>query len=48
MIREDLIDIGNTRRIAINAIWGAKKVRFNSIDHGVIVVPSYVAQTAPY
>lgn len=48
MIREDLIDIGNTRRVAINALWGAKKVTFNGIDHGVIVVPSYVAQTAAY
>lgn len=48
LIREDLVDIANTRRIAINAIWGAKKVTFNNIDHGVIVVPTYVAQTASY
>jgi hypothetical protein len=48
MIREDVIDIGNTRRVAINALWGAKKVTFNSVDHGVIVVPTYVAQTATY
>ena len=48
MIREDVIDIGNTRRVAINALWGAKKVIFNGIDHGVIVVPGYVAQTAAY
>ena len=48
MIREDVIDIGNTRRVAINALWGAKKVTFNNVDHGVIVVPGYVAQTAAY
>ena len=48
MIREDVIDIGNTRRVAINALWGTKKVTFNGTDHGVIVVPGYVAQTAAY
>lgn len=48
MIREDVIDIGNTRRVAINALWGVKKVKFNGVDHGVIVVPTYVAQTASY
>lgn len=48
MIREDVIDIGNTRRVAINALWGASKVTFNGTDHGVIVLPTYVAQTAPY
>ncbi len=48
MIREDVIDIGNTRRVAINALWGAKKVTFNNVDHGVIVIPGYVAQTAAY
>jgi len=48
MIREDVIDIGNTRRVAINALWGTKKVIFNGTDHGVIVVPGYVAQTASY
>lgn len=48
MIREDVIDIANTRRVAINALWGAKKVVFNNVDHGVIVIPSYVAQTAAY
>ncbi len=48
MIREDVIDIGNTRRVAINALWGASKVTFNGTDHGVIVVPGYTAQTASY
>lgn len=48
MIREDVIDIGNTRRVAINALWGASKVTFNSTDHGVIVVPGYTAQTNTY
>ncbi len=48
MIREDIIDIGNTRRVAINALWGASKVQFNGVDHAVIVVPGYTAQTATY
>lgn len=48
LIREDVTDIGNTRRVAINALWGANKVTFNGTDHGVIVVPTYVAQTASY
>lgn len=46
LIREDVIDIAQTRRIAISAIWGIKKVQFNGIDHGVIVLPTYVAQTS--
>jgi hypothetical protein len=46
IIREDVIDIAQTRRIAINAIWGIKKIQFNGTDHGVIVLPTYVAQTS--
>lgn len=46
MIREDVIDIAQTRRVAISAIWGIKKIQFNGIDHGVIVLPTYVAQTS--
>lgn len=51
IMREDVYDIANIRRIAINAIWGIKKVVFPStqavpgqtvnIDHGVIVMSSY-------
>lgn len=48
MIREDIIDICNTRRVAINALWGASKVTFNGTDHGVIVVPGYTSQTNSY
>jgi len=46
LIREDTYDIGQIRRIAINGIFGIKKIQFNSVDHGVIVVPTYVAQTS--
>ena len=46
IIREDTYDIGQIRRIAINGIFGIKKVQFNSLDNGVIVVPTYVAQTS--
>lgn len=46
IIREDTWDIGQQRRIAINGIFGIKKVVFNSLDNGVIVVPTYVAQTS--
>lgn len=46
IIREDVIDIAQTRRVAISAIWGIKKIQFNGIDHGVIVCPTDVAQTS--
>lgn len=50
IIREDTQDIQQIRRIAVSTIWGIKKLQFNStnlglIDHGVIVLPGYVAQT---
>lgn len=55
IMREDTYDIGNIRRIAINAIWGIKKVIFPStqavpgtttnIDHGVIVMSNYTNLT---
>lgn len=45
IIREDTVDIQQIRRIAISAIWGIAKLQFNSIDHGVIVNPTYVANT---
>lgn len=44
-MREDESDIGQWRRIAINSIWGIKKVVFNSVDHGSIVVSNYTNQT---
>jgi hypothetical protein len=46
IIREDTWDIGQIRRVAINGIFGIKKIQFNSLDNGVIVVPTYVAQTS--
>lgn len=46
IIREDTYDIGQIRRIAINGIFGIKKIQFNGLDNGVIVVPTYVAQTS--
>ncbi len=45
IIREDVTDIAQWRRIAINAIWGIKKVIFNGTDHGTIVVSNYTNQT---
>lgn len=55
IIREESYDIQNLRRMAINAIWGIKKVRFAStqavpnstvnIDHGVIVMSNYTNLT---
>lgn len=45
IIRQDTYDIDQIRRIAINGIFGIKKIQFNTVDHGVIVVPTYVAQT---
>jgi len=46
LIRSDEYDIGQIRRIAINGIYGIKKIQFNGLDNGVIVVPTYVAQTS--
>jgi hypothetical protein len=55
IIREETYDIQNLRRMAINAIWGIKKVIFAStqavpgstvnIDHGVIVMSNYTNLT---
>lgn len=53
IIREDVIDIAQWRRIAINAIWGIKKTIFGynsggsttQVDHGTIVVSNYTSQT---
>lgn len=45
IIREDTWDIGQIRRIAINAIFGIKKLQFNGTDIGTVVMPTYVAQT---
>jgi hypothetical protein len=45
IVRQDTQDIQQVRRIAISAIWGIKKLQFNGVDHGVIVLPTYVAQT---
>lgn len=44
LIRQDEYDIGQQRRMAISAIFGIKKIQFNGLDNGVIVVPTYVAQ----
>lgn len=46
IIRQDEYDIGQIRRVAINGIYGIKKIQFNGLDNGVIVVPTYVAQTS--
>lgn len=45
MMRTDFTDIEQWKRVAINAIWGIKKVKFESTDHGVIVCSNYTNQT---
>lgn len=45
LIREDVWDIAQFRRVAINAIWGIKKTVFNGQDYGTIVIPNYTSQT---
>ena len=45
IIRQETADIGQIIRLAINAIWGIKKIRFDGTDHGVITVSNYTAKT---
>ncbi len=40
---EELFDFKNQFGVAAGMIWGAKKTRFNSLDFGVVVVPTYAA-----
>jgi len=41
--KEDTVDIDDQRRIAVVAIYGAKKTQYNSVDRGSIVISHYVA-----
>jgi N4-gp56 family major capsid protein len=38
---EELRDFGRQIGIGVSAIWGLKKVVFNSVDFGVIVIDTY-------
>lgn len=38
---EELFDYGNQLGVSAGMIWGMKKTRFNSLDFGVIVAPTY-------
>lgn len=40
---EELFDYENQLGVAAGSIWGLKKMQFNNIDHGTIVVPTYAA-----
>lgn len=42
-ITSDFLDVNKIERIAVSSIFGMKKVQFNNIDHGVIVIPTYSA-----
>lgn len=42
-INSDTYDIQNIRRYAIVGVFGIKKLTYNSVDHGVIVISTYVA-----
>jgi hypothetical protein len=41
MIKSDLTDIENIRRYAIVGIFGIKKLKYDNVDHGVIVISTY-------
>jgi hypothetical protein len=41
--KDDLIDIGDQKRIAVSAVMGISKTQFNSVDRGVITISHYVA-----
>jgi N4-gp56 family major capsid protein len=43
---EELFDYKNQLGVSAGLIGGLKKTRFNSLDHGVIVVPTYAAAHA--
>ena len=38
---EKSFDYGNKWAIATGAIWGVQKLKFNSIDHGIVAVDTY-------
>lgn len=38
---EKTFDYGNKLGVAAGMIWGLKKSLFNSVDYGVVVIPSY-------
>ena len=40
-INSDTVDIQNIRRYAIVGVFGIKKLKFDSVDHGTIVVSTY-------
>lgn len=44
--KEELFDYGNSLGVAAGAIWGLKKVRFNSSDIATIVLSTYAAAAA--
>ncbi len=41
--KEELFDYGNSLGVAAGAIWGMKKIRFNSSDIATIVLSTYAA-----
>jgi hypothetical protein len=43
VVTRDFHDIGQQQRIAMSGIYGIKKVLYNGIDHGVIVLTTYSA-----
>lgn len=43
--KEELFDYGNSLGVGAGAIWGMKKIRFNSSDIATIVMSTYAAQT---
>lgn len=43
---EELFDYKRELGIAVQTIWGLKKTRFNGVDFGTIVVPTYAASPA--
>lgn len=40
-IKSDMYDIGQWQRIAMNGLYGIKKVQFNGSDNGTIVITTY-------
>lgn len=41
VIKSDLTDVGQNYRVSMVGIYGMKKVTFNSVDNGVIVISTY-------
>lgn len=44
--REETFDYGRRLGVSVQCVWGLKKVQFNSVDYGTIVLPTLATAAA--